>query len=302
VKSFIEQLFHVLLAVVIPLASFDTGLAVPESTGNSLWRRPSEMARALLAVLIAVPLWVVVLVQVLPLSPVVQAGLLVATVAVGIGPIAALKRMAGQNPYARDAFDLNLAVLFLSMFFVPLAFGALAALYRRDLHLGFWPVAKVVLGRALVPLLIGLGVARWRPRFAAKAAPRLARVVNITIAVVLVVGIVGYRGALAKVGVAGWFASGLAALGAVLIGHLFGGPHEETRGVVAVAAVMRFPALALVLAEALPQGKRVIPVVIVYVLAAFVAMTVYLRVTARQERKKGRRPRLVVAGPSPRTV
>ena len=47
------------------------------------------------------------------------------------------------------------------MVFVPLAFAVFAALIGRDLHLGFWPVAKVVLGRALVPLLIGIGVARF---------------------------------------------------------------------------------------------------------------------------------------------
>ena len=63
------------------------------------------------------------------------------------------------------------------------------------------------------------------------------------------------------------------------------------------ASVMRFPALALTLASALPEGKRFIPEVIVYVLVAFVAMSLYGLVSRRGER---RRPRLVVhAAPRP---
>ena len=79
--------FEVLLAVVIPLAAFATGSAgaARGPAAARLWRRPGQLGRDLLAVLILVPLWVIALVLVLPLSPAIRAGLLVATLAVGIG-------------------------------------------------------------------------------------------------------------------------------------------------------------------------------------------------------------------------
>ena len=49
---------------------------------------------------------------------------------------------------------------------------------------------------------------------------------------------------------------------------------------------MRFPALALVLAAALPGGKRVIPVVLVYVVCAFLATTLYGVVMARRRKRE----------------
>jgi bile acid:Na+ symporter, BASS family len=292
----VQEVFRLLLAVLIPLAAFATGLGA-RIGAKHLWRRPRDLSRALLAVLLIEPLWVLLLLQIWPVAPIVRAGLLIATISVGIGPVAALKRMAGPTSRAGDALDLNLVVLVLSMIFVPIAFAALAALYRQNLRLGFGPVAKVVLGRALVPLLMGLGVARFRPRFAARAAPRLARVVNIALAVLVVAAIAASWKRLAAIGGAAWLAAAVAACGAVLIGHFVGGPDPETREVVAVASVMRFPALSLTLAAALPEGKRVIPVVIAYVLCAFVAMTVYGLSTRRWTRQ--RNPRLVVPRTAP---
>jgi bile acid:Na+ symporter, BASS family len=288
----VQQLFRVLLAVLIPLASFVTGLGA-RIGAKHLWRRPRELSRALLAVLIVEPLWVLLLLQFWPVSPAVRAGLLIATISVGIGPVAAVKRMSGPTSRAGDALDLNLVVLLLSMVFVPIAFAALAALYRQNLQLGFGPVAKVVLSRALVPLVIGLGVARIRPAFAAHAAPRMAKAVNIALAILVVVAVAASWRRLTTIGGTAWLLAAVAACGAVLIGHFVGGPDPETREIVAVASVMRFPALSLTLAAALPeQGKRVIPVVIAYVLAAFVAMTLYGLWTRRRTQR--RRPRLVV--------
>src|SRR5262245_10175117 len=50
-RSAIEEIFRVLLAVVIPLASFTTGLeAPPRLKGQHLWQRPAVLGRALLAI------------------------------------------------------------------------------------------------------------------------------------------------------------------------------------------------------------------------------------------------------------
>jgi BASS family bile acid:Na+ symporter len=298
-RALIGELLKVLLAVLIPLASFATGIA-PRTSTKRLWHRPRELTWALLAVLVAVPLWVVVLVKLLPLSPMVRGGLLVATLSVGIGPVAGMKRMSGVNRAASDALDLNLVVLVLSMLYVPIAFVAVAALFGVSVPLGLLPVAKVVLGRALVPLLIGVGLAQAKPAWAAHAAAPLAKILNAALLVIVVVALAALWNELGRVGSAGWLAAVAAAAGAIVIGHLLGGPDPITRGVVAVASVMRFPALSLTLASALPEGKRFVPEVLVYVLVAFGATSLYGLLMGRKER---RRPRLVVARPAaPRTV
>ena len=55
-RSTIEEVFRVLLAVLIPLASFTTGLQAPRAARGErrLWRRPGQLGRDLLAVLILV--------------------------------------------------------------------------------------------------------------------------------------------------------------------------------------------------------------------------------------------------------
>jgi BASS family bile acid:Na+ symporter len=284
----IKDVFSVLLAVLIPLAAFTTGLQAPKPGQGEqrLWRRPSQLLRDLFAVLILVPIWAVLLVLIVPVSPVVRAGLLIAALAVGIGPVAGMKRMGGSAPNAHEALDLNLVVLVLSLLFVPIAFAALAALFHRDLHVGVGQVAKVVLGRALVPLLLGLGATRLFPRASSRVGPWLMKILNITLLVVLVLALVATARHLVGVGGLGWIAAVALAVGGVFIGHLLGGPEPGSRGVVAVASAMRFPALALVLAAALPRGHEVIPVVIVYVAVAFVATTVYGMIMARRRKRE----------------
>jgi bile acid:Na+ symporter, BASS family len=306
-KPIIHDVFHILLGVLIPLAAFTTGLRAskhsPGEARPALWRRPRELFRDLLAVLIVVPVWVVLLVAILPVSPPVRAGLLIATLAVGIGPAAAMQRMGRTTPAAREALDLNLVVLLLSLVFVPIAFAAVASLFHRDLHIGVGAVAKVVVGRALLPLLLGLGAARLSPRFAAALGPVLGKIVTVTLLAVVVLALIVTWKHLADVGAVGWIACAVAALGAIVIGHFMGGHDPDSRGVVAAASVMRFPALALALAAVLPQGQRVIPVILVYVICAFVMLAVYGALMARRRRKIGEEPATPLhVAPRPRTA
>jgi BASS family bile acid:Na+ symporter len=287
-RAVIQEVFKVLLAVLIPLAAFTTGLQAPRPGREQarLWRRPGALARDLVAVLILVPLWAVAVVLVLPLSPAVRAGLLIAALAVGIGPVAAMKRMGPTTPAAREALDLNLIVLLISLAFVPIAFATAAALYHSDVHISVGAVAKVVLGRALVPLLLGLGAARLWPRFAASAGPVMLKIINVALVVLLLAAVALTWKLLAGVSAIGWLACAAVALGAILIGHLMGGPDPGTRAVVAAASVMRFPALALALASVTRQARQLIPVIVAYVVTSFVLLVVYGLVMSRRVRKR----------------
>jgi bile acid:Na+ symporter, BASS family len=299
-RSAIQEVFKLLLALLIPLAAFTTGLRAPKpgQPAARLWRQPAQLFRDLLAILILVPLWAIFLVRVLPVSPLVRGGLLIAVLAVGIGPAAGMKRMGPRASNASEALDLNMIVLVLSLIFVPIGFALVAAVFHRDLHVGAGAVAKVVLGRAVIPLLLGLGAARLSPRLAEAAGPWLTKIINVVLVAVVAIALLLTGKRLAAVGGVGWLVAAAVAVGAVVIGHVLGGPNRESRAVVAVASAMRFPALALVLAAALPRGHEVIPVILVYVLAAFVATTIYSAIMARR-RSKSETP-VVPIGAAPR--
>jgi BASS family bile acid:Na+ symporter len=300
-RSTIEEVFRVLLAVLIPLASFTTGLQAPRAARGErrLWRRPTQLGRDLLAVLILVPIWVIAIVLLLPLAPAVRGGLLIATLAVGIGPVAALNRMKSATAQTREALDLNLIVLFISLAFVPIAFAALAALFHAEARVSVAAVAKVVLGRALVPLLLGLGAARLWPRFAASAGPRFMKVINILLLLVLLAAVAVTWKFLAHLGGMAWLACVLISCGAIAIGHALGGPDPGTRGVVAAASVMRFPALALALAAVTPAAHRVIPAILAYIIVSIVLITIYGLVMSRRARRTRANP-VVPIGAVPR--
>lgn len=287
-RAVIQDVFRVLLAVLIPLASFSTGVLAPRpGRGETrLWRRPGQLLRDLLAILVVVPGWVLALVLIAPVTPLVRGGLIIATLAVGIGPVAGMKRMGPAAPSAREALDLNIIVLVVSLAFVPLTFALLATLIHRDVHLGVGAVAKVVLGRALVPLLLGLGVARLSPRFAASVGPWLMKIVNIALVVLVFAALAVTWKQLAAIGAVGWIVCAVAVVGSLIIGHLLGGPDPSSRGVVAAASVMRFPALALALASVTTAGRGLVPVVLVYVVLAVLAVSVYGAVVGRWRRRR----------------
>jgi len=288
VRAVVQDVFSVLVAVLVPLASFTTGLLAPHrgQGETTLLRRPAQLFRDLLAILILVPAWVLALVLILPVPQLVRGGLIIATLAVGIGPMASMKRMGPKAQAAPEALELNIVVLVISLVFVPLAFASLAALFHRDVSLGVGAVAKVVLVKALIPLLLGLGAARMFPRFAASRGPLLMKIVNIALLVLVAIALVVSWRRMIAIGAVGWIVCAAAAVGSLIIGHLLGGPDPSSRTVVAAASVMRFPALALALALVAPAGKRLLPVVLAYVVLALVSVTVYGAIMSRRQRRK----------------
>jgi BASS family bile acid:Na+ symporter len=275
------QVLKVVLIISIALAAFTTGLGAPAPKERSLWRQPSQLSRALLAVLVVVPAWAFVFLEILPLPQVARSGIFLAVLSVGIGPFAGMKRFQGDSPVVRRAFELNVTMLLASVVYVPLMVALLAVAFRLDVSLSVGTVARIVFLRALIPLLLGLLVARMYPQTAARIRVPLARAVNITVGLISVVIVFATRKDLAAIGVGAWLAALGVAIGATLIGHALGGPTDETRAPLAGAAAMRFPALGLLLASIAPLGNRLVPAVMAYMLMAIVVLGVYGRVSQR---------------------
>jgi predicted Na+-dependent transporter len=288
-----------ILSLAIALAAFTTGLGAHAADARSLWRRPARLGSSLFAVLVLVPLWALLLLQLMPLDRMARTGILIAVLAVGLGPVAGMNRMRVDSPAARRALELNLAVLAGSAFFVPAMFFGLAALFHRQVTLGWGAVARVVFLRALLPCLLGLLFARVRPLVAARIQGPAARVVNVIALLVLVVALLATGRQLAAVRPAVWITCLAIAAGALAIGHLWAGDDAALRPALATASVMRFPALALLLAKATGQATLVMPSVLAFLLVALLAEGVYRAIGKRRARRTGSpgraRPRTAAA-------
>jgi predicted Na+-dependent transporter len=284
-RAILLDVLRVTLAVAIPLASFTTGLGAPVGDAGSLWRRPARLGRALFAVLVAVPLWALLVLELLPLDRPARAGILVAVLSVGLGPVAGMNRLRVESPTARRALELNIAVLAASVVFVPLAFFGLAALFHHEVTLGWGAVARVVLLRALLPCLAGLAVARLRPLAAERMERPLAKMVNAVALLILVAALLATGKVLAAVPPVVWLACVAIAGGALAIGRLWAGDDRALRPALATAAVMRFPALALVLASATGQRPLLMPSVLAFLLIALAAEGLYRTIDKRRARR-----------------
>ena len=78
----------------------------------------------------------------------------------------------------------------------------------------------------------------------------------------IVIALLATWKALLAIGGGAWLTIAAVALLALVIGHLSGGHDREQRSVLAAFSVMRFPALALLIASILPRGRQLLPFIL----------------------------------------
>jgi BASS family bile acid:Na+ symporter len=284
--------------IAIPLVALAAGLSAVSFKPSDVWREPSLLLRSLLAVLVVVPLVALVLVKLLPVTPEVRGGLL--TIAVAIGPVMALKRAKAGGGDESFALGLDLSLLLLSIPFVPAAAAALGAMFGRDVSVGVWAVARVVLPLQLLPLLLGVVVAQLWPRMAARFIEPVTVAGNVLLAALAAVLVVALAKRMLGIGAPGLLATLLLAVTSVAVGHLLGGPRPRTRFALAAFSALRFPALALLLATKLPGGARFVPAIFAYLIVSAVVLALYGAAGRFLAKRKGsaEEPRPIAPAPA----
>jgi BASS family bile acid:Na+ symporter len=245
----------------------------------------------LLAIFILVPLATVLFVRLIGAPPVVAGGLIVAILAVGVGPPAAFKRANAKDANVAYEVELNIVVQLLAIAFIPLAIAVLGGIFHFAPRLEAKAVALIVLERALLPLAVGVVLARRFPRVALPLARIAGPVVQIALLAVVIVAVAATWKPLVAIGRNAWLLTAAVALLSVAIGHLCGGADRGERTVLATFSAMRFPALALVIAAILPRGRQMIPVVLAYILCSFLFTAIYEAIMVRRMRAGGSKAR-----------
>jgi BASS family bile acid:Na+ symporter len=243
-----------------------------------LLRRPALALRAVLAMYVALPAFVLLLVWLLPLRASVVAVLLGFAVAPVLPPWAKNgTTVGGQDDYV---IGLELLSVGIGLLLVPLFIWLVNRTFGVVTTLDPLAVEGVLLVTFVAPLAVGMGITRFLPRH----APRIAAFADWAGgALVIFEGVFVfylYRQAiLGLVGQGTLVAVVAVVLFGLLAGHLLGGPDPGNRGALASATVTRHPAIALLLASsAFPEQQApVMGAVLLYLVAALLFTIPYER-------------------------
>ena len=237
-------------------------------------QRGGVLAMALFAVLVPVPLLAVLLVKLAGIKGIVAAGILLMAISPG-APIAIRRAIeAGGEPVFAPA--LHLVIVMLAIVTVPASIAILDAIFHKDFAVSPQDVARQVFFAQLLPLGLGASLRAWQPAAAARLEGPLARATNLALLALVATLAVVLWPLLAEVGWVPFLAGvGLTAC-ALVLGAASAGRDAPVRPVAAVAAAMRNPGLALLIATVNKLPPGVVAAVFAYglglvaVVAAFV--------------------------------
>ena len=256
-----------LLGVVLMVVGIGARVKLDEPL--LLLRRPTLTLRAVLAMYLLFPALVLLLVGLLQLRQGVGAVLL----GFAVSPVLPPWAKKGTALGARGDYVVGLELLStaVSLLVVPLMIAIGERLFGVSTSLEPKAMVGVLLATVVLPLTLGIGVARLFPL----TAPRLAAVADRVGSVVLLIGAVVLLGVhgptmLAVIGEGTVLAILVVIVFGLLLGQLLGGPDRGIRDALSSATVSRHPAIALLLATGVfpQQQPTVIGTVLIYLLAS----------------------------------
>lgn len=282
-------------ATLIPLALktgvmlnvFVLGLKASLQDAIYLFRRPGQLARSMLSMLVVMPLFAAGMIAVFDPHPAVK----VALIALAVSPIPPMLPKKAFKAGGAESYTIGLlvAAALLAVVFVPLAVELLGRVFAaRPVQISPTAVAKVVAMTVLAPLAAGLFVRRLAPAFAGRSAKPISQLATV----LLVVGIVpilfitmptvvSLFGNGTVLAIAAFIVVGLAA------GHLLGGPEADDRTVLALTTSSRHPGVAVAIAAAnFPGEDLVLAAILLYVLMNATVSIPYRRWRRRRHAKE----------------
>jgi len=263
------------ISIMIQLLAIGLGTNWREAT--YLFRQPALLLKSILARNVAVPIVAVLLIKLFTLRPAVAIALGV----LALTPVPPLLPKGQLKGGGRSEYVLGLLVsqAVLSITLVPLTIVAMNWSLGSQAHFGAGQVAKLVIQSILIPLGVGILTARFFPKLKA-IAPRLLSIGSV----LMIVGavpllLVAWKAFGALTGNGTLWAMAIFVVAATAVGHFLGGPLEEDRTALAIAASARHPALAIAIARDnfSDQATLVSGAIIIYLLLRTVLSLPYVR-------------------------
>lgn len=247
----------------------------------SFWRRPGLLLRALLAVVVLVPLVVIILLRLFNLPPGVATGLALLAVAPGAPLTTKRSQMAGSKiPHAAS---LQLTLALLAVLITPITLAIFHSLFELEtervmVSQVFQQVARV----QLLPVILGLLVQKFGPKIASVIAKPLMLIANSLFLLLVILLIVpGFR-LILQIGILPLVAIVVMVIISLAIGHLLGGAEVDKRSALAISCIARNIGLALFIAVLSDAQKQVIPTLASYAILGTIVALPYSSWSKRQ--------------------
>jgi BASS family bile acid:Na+ symporter len=249
----------IILVLQISVALIVCSIALRAGPGalSYLFRRPSLLVRSLFSMNVVMPCVAVAMAALFHLRPEIETTMILLAVS-PVPPVLPGKEGKAGGNVSYGVGLLMVAALF-SIVAVPVSISLIGKIFGFDLHVPAAAIAKVVGISVLIPLFVGMIVARLAPALAARIAKPI-QVVSMLVALAGLIPIIVFLwpviaslfGDFTLVALIVFTLIGLA------VGHLLGGPDSGDRTVLALATAVRHPGVAVAIAGAVTQDKKII--------------------------------------------
>jgi len=262
----------VLVFIVTSMLGMGFGLTIPQIIAPL--RNTRLVLMSLAANFIIVPLLVLLIVRVLPLSEGLKIGLILVGLAAGAPFLPKLVQVAKGDV----AFTAGLMVMLMvvTIAYLPLVLPFVLA----GVQVNPWEIAKSLILLMLIPLGIALFIRTKYEEVAKGLIPTMAMATNLSLIVLFIgyfvayfseiIGVIGTGGVLGAIFLIG---------GAVGVGFLLGGPGKNTKKVLALGTGQRNLAAAFAVATSNFQSN---PEVLIEILVVSLLGLVILMIIAGQ--------------------
>lgn len=265
-------LFAILTVFVV---MFALGLMLGREQIAAALQRRVVLIAVIFAVVVPIPAIAVLIVKLVQPGPAIAVGILL--MAISPGAPVALRRALDAGGDRHFAPALHLAIVLLAVVTVPASVLILDWIFSAEFTVSPLDIGRQVFFAQLLPLALGATLRAWRPALAESLEPRAARIGNLLL---LALGVMALVDVPSIVGRIGWMPS-VAGFGmtlvALAVGAAFAGRDAEVRPAAAVAAAMRNPGLALLIATLNRASPAVTEAIIGYAIGLAIAMILFLR-------------------------
>lgn len=268
-----HEVLTVVAASTVFSVMFALGLGIVLTELRGVLKQPGPLARALFAVLVAVPAIALGIVRLLSLDRWVEIGIVL--MAISPGAPVALRRSLAAGGHRAFAPVLQILLALLAVVTMPLSIAALNMLYAGHAEIDPAQLARQIFFAQLLPLCLGVALRAALPARAARLEPRLARIAGILLLGLAVLALIDVWQEVVASGLRLAAVIALVTLLALAAGHALGGPDAGTRSATAISSAIRNPGLALLVATLNGAPPAVTRTVLAYLVVSALTVIPY---------------------------
>jgi predicted Na+-dependent transporter len=259
------------------------GLMLGREQITAALQRRMVLATLLFVVVVPVPAIAVLFVKGFGIKGAVAVGILL--MAISPGAPVALRRAIDAGGHAAFAPALHLAIVVSAVVTVPASVAVLDWIFDRDFTVSPLDVARQVFIAQLLPLGLGAAIRALRPALATRIESRLARIANQMLLALVVALLIVLWPLLEEIGWMPFVAGMTLTVCALFVGAACVWRDAAVRPAGAVAAAMRNPGLALLIATVNKAPATVVAAVFGYALGLAVVVTAFVVWQGRRSKK-----------------